>query len=192
MKAGDSVRVEVLEGGRPVREVRVAALSQQYMGMGVYLRQEALNRLLREGPAISSALLAIDDRQADTIYQRLPGHAGGVVGYVFGPLSMRLGFVASGVLWICALVTALPLALQFSWVAAADSLGAWIDGYRERRIEKREIAEDVRLGELAQRKREIEVEEEREEFEEHTPLVIEPPVLEVPKSERVARERHLR
>ena len=120
---------------------------------------------------------------------RLPGHAGGVVGYVFGPLSMRLGFVASGVLWICALVTALPLALQFSWVAAADSLGAWIDGYRERRIEKREIAEDVRLGELAQRKREIEVEEEREEFEEHTPLVIEPPVLEVPKSERVARER---
>lgn len=71
VKAGDSVRVEVLEGGRPVREVRVAALSQQYMGMGVYLRQAALNRLLREGPAISSALLAIDDRQADSIYQRL-------------------------------------------------------------------------------------------------------------------------
>ena len=79
--------------------------------------------------------------------------------------------------------------MRFSWVAAADSLGARIDGYRERRIEKREIAEDVRLGELAQRKREIEVEEEREEFEEHIPLVIEPPVLEVPKSERVARER---
>jgi len=71
VKAGDSVRVEVLEGARPVREVRVAALSQQYMGMGVYLRQAALNRLLREGPAISSALLAIDDRQADSIYQRL-------------------------------------------------------------------------------------------------------------------------
>ncbi|MBT9599288.1 MAG: DNA translocase FtsK 4TM domain-containing protein [Vitreoscilla sp.] len=120
---------------------------------------------------------------------RLPGHAGGVLGYVFGPLSMRLGFVASGVLWICTLVVALPLALRFSWVAAADGLGAWIDSYRERRIEKREIAEDVRLGELAQREREIEVEEEREEFEEHTPLVIEPPVLEVPKSERVARER---
>ena len=120
---------------------------------------------------------------------RLPGHAGGVLGWVLGPLSMRLGFLASGVLWISLLVVALPLALRFSWVRVADGLGAWIEGFRERRIEKREIAEDVRLGELAQREREIEVEEEREEFEEHVPIVIEPPVLEVPKSERVARER---
>lgn len=120
---------------------------------------------------------------------RLPGHAGGIVGWWLGPLSMRLGFLASGVLWISLLVAALPLALRFSWVRVADGLGAWVEGFRERRLEKREIAEDVRLGELAQREREIEVEEEREEFEEHVPLVIEPPVLEVPKSERVARER---
>jgi S-DNA-T family DNA segregation ATPase FtsK/SpoIIIE len=120
---------------------------------------------------------------------RLPGHAGGVLGWVFGPLSMRMGFLASGVLWISLLVVSLPLALRFSWVRVSDALGAWVEGFRERRIEKREIAEDVRLGELAQREREIEVEEEREEFEEHVPIVIEPPVLEVPKSERVARER---
>ena len=69
--AGDTLSVEVLEGARAVREVRVAALSQQYMGMGVYLRQDALNRLLREGPAISSALLAMDPGQADTLYRRL-------------------------------------------------------------------------------------------------------------------------
>jgi DNA segregation ATPase FtsK/SpoIIIE, S-DNA-T family len=120
---------------------------------------------------------------------RLPGHAGGVLGWWLGPLSMRLGFLASGVLWISALVVALPLALRFSWVRVADAVGAWLEGFRERRIEKREIAEDVRLGELAQREREIEVEEDREEFEEHLPIVIEPPVLEVPKSERAARER---
>ncbi|WP_414654384.1 DNA translocase FtsK [Ideonella sp.] len=120
---------------------------------------------------------------------RLPGHAGGVLGFWLGPLSMKLGFLASGVLWISLLVVALPLALRFSWLRVADGLGAWVEGFRERRIEKREIAEDVRLGELAQREREIEVEEDREEFEEHAPIVIEPPVLEVPKSERVARER---
>jgi DNA segregation ATPase FtsK/SpoIIIE, S-DNA-T family len=120
---------------------------------------------------------------------RLPGHAGGIVGLGLGPLSMQLGFAASGVLWISLLVLALPMALRFSWLRAADGLGAWVEGFRERRIEKRAIAEDVRLGELAQREREIEVEEEREEFEEHAPIVIEPPVLEVPKSERVARER---
>jgi S-DNA-T family DNA segregation ATPase FtsK/SpoIIIE len=121
---------------------------------------------------------------------RLPGqHSGGIVGWWLGPLSMRLGFVASGALWITVLVVALPLALRFSWVRLADVLGAWVEGLRERRIERRERAEDVRLGELAQREREIEVEEEREEFEEHVPLVIEPPVLEVPKSERLQRER---
>jgi len=121
---------------------------------------------------------------------RLPGgHAGGVVGFWLGSLSMKLGFLASGVLWISGLVVALPLALRFSWLRVADGLGAWVEGFRERHIEKREIAEDVRLGELAQREREIEVEEDREEFEEHVPIVIEPPVLEVPKSERVARER---
>ncbi|WP_374674524.1 DNA translocase FtsK [Ideonella sp.] len=122
---------------------------------------------------------------------RLPGHAGGVLGWVLGPWSMQqLGFVASGVLWIAGGVLALSLALRFSWVRVADALGDWVEGVRERRSHQREIAEDVRLGELAQREREIEVEEEREEFaEQHVPLVIEPPVLEVPKSERVARER---
>ncbi len=68
---GDTLSVEVLEGARPIREIRVAALSQQYMGMGVYLRQEALNRLMREGSAINRALLAIDEQQATTIYQKL-------------------------------------------------------------------------------------------------------------------------
>lgn len=122
---------------------------------------------------------------------RLPGHAGGVVGWALGPWSMQqAGFTASGALWIAGLVLALSLALRFSWVRAADALGDWVEGVRERRSHQREIAEDVRLGELAQREREIEVEEEREEFaEQHVPLVIEPPVLEVPKSERVARER---
>lgn len=121
---------------------------------------------------------------------RLPGHAGGVLGYTLGPLSMKwLGFMGSGLLWISLLVAALPLALRFSWVRVADALGGWVVGVRERRIEKREMAEDVRLGELAQREREISVEEEREELLDHGPIVIEPPVLEVPKSERVARER---
>ena len=120
----------------------------------------------------------------------LPGHAGGAVGLSLGALSMQvLGFTGSGVLWIAGLVVALPLALRFSWLRLADGLGGWIVGVGERRTQQREMAEDVRLGELAQREREIEVEEEREELQDHVPVVIEPPVLEVPKSERVARER---
>ena len=123
----------------------------------------------------------------------LPGHAGGALGYMLGPLSMRwLGFGGSGVLWIAMLVAALPMALGFSWLRVADTLGGWIDGVREHRHQLREQAEDIRLGERAQREREAEVEvafEREVEQQAQAPLVIEPPVLEVPKSERVQRER---
>jgi DNA segregation ATPase FtsK/SpoIIIE, S-DNA-T family len=120
----------------------------------------------------------------------LPGHAGGVLGYTLGPLSMRwLGFAGSGVLWIAALCLGLSLALRFSWVRLADVIGERFDALRERRAESRERAEDRRIGEQAQREREQVVEVERHEIEDHLPIVIEPPVLQVPKSERVAKER---
>ena len=120
----------------------------------------------------------------------LPGHAGGVLGFTLGPLSMRwLGFAGSGVLWIAALVVGSALALRFSWVAFADAIGERIDALRERRAETKERAEDRRIGEKALREREHVVEVERLEIEDHLPIVIEPTVLEVPKSERVAKER---
>ena len=59
---------------------------------------------------------------------RLAGaHAGGVLGYVLGPLSMKLlGFVGSGVLWITGLVAGVALAFRFSWVHLAEKIGAWV------------------------------------------------------------------
>ncbi|MFN7727009.1 MAG: DNA translocase FtsK 4TM domain-containing protein, partial [Rubrivivax sp.] len=120
----------------------------------------------------------------------LPGHAGGVLGYALGPLSMRwLGFAGSGVFWIAALVVGSSLALRFSWLSLADAIGERLDALRERRAETLERAEDRRIGEQAQREREQVVEEERLVIEDQVPLHIAPPVLEVPKSERVAKER---
>ena len=88
---------------------------------------------------------------------RLPGHAGGAVGVLLGPWSMRhLGFTGSGVLWIAGMVVALPLALRFSWLRMADGLGAWVDRLREQRSLERERAEDQRIGAQALREREIE------------------------------------
>ena len=56
---------------------------------------------------------------------RLPGHAGGVLGFTLGPLSSHwLGFAGSGVLWIAALVAGMSLALRFSWLALAERIGA--------------------------------------------------------------------
>jgi len=70
-----------------------------------------------------------------------------------------------------------------------DPLPALLEGLRERRQAKIERAEDIRLGEVALREREQGVETERVHLDEHAPLVIEAPVVELPKSERVAKEK---
>ncbi len=122
----------------------------------------------------------------------LPGHAGGVLGRVLGPTSMQwLGFTGSGVAWIALLVVGSALALGFSWVRLADAIGERAENLLARRQARRERAQDRRIGELAQREREqdVDLELERQDEQTHVPLVIEPPVLAVPKSERVARER---
>ena len=118
------------------------------------------------------------------------GQSGGVLGALLGPLSMKwLGFAGSGVFWIAMLVLGLSGALRLSWPRLADAIGTWVDGLRERRTEAKERAEDQRIGQEAQREREQVLEVERHEIEEHVPIVIETPMAEVPKSERVAKER---
>ena len=65
------VTVEVLEGSRPVREVQIAALTNQYVGVSAYMDLDALNRMMREGRAISGAYLAADSRYEPAIYALL-------------------------------------------------------------------------------------------------------------------------
>jgi putative ABC transport system permease protein len=71
VKAGDTLTVEVLEGRRPVRNVVVAGLVDELIGLGAYLQLPALNALLQEGPTISGAMLTVDSRSAGDLYQRL-------------------------------------------------------------------------------------------------------------------------
>lgn len=122
---------------------------------------------------------------------RLPGaHAGGVLGYTLGQYSMRwLGFAGSGVLWIAALVVGLSMAFRFSWLRVAERIGERLEGLRERRVERIEREQDIRLGEQALREREQVVEVEQQLQEVHEPILIEEPVAEVPKSTRVVKER---
>ena len=117
--------------------------------------------------------------------------AGGVLGYTLGKLGMTwLGFNGSGVLWIALLVAGLALALRFSWLELAERIGERLEGLREKREAQREVAQDLRIGEQAAIERERVVEEVRHELPiEPIPLIIEQPVVEVPKSERVVKEK---
>ncbi len=120
----------------------------------------------------------------------LPGHAGGVLGYALGATSVTwLGFAGSGVFWIAVLVAGIAMALHFNWLRLAERIGAWLDTFKQKREAQREMAEDVRLGLAAQRARDDEAAVHRDVIDEYIPVVIERPVVEVPKSDRVAKER---
>jgi len=122
----------------------------------------------------------------------LPGHAGGVLGFLGGPVSMKwMGFAGSGLVWIALLVLSVSLVFGFSWGHTAQKLGAWIDGLLVTRREKRERAIDLEVGRAAAREREEVLFEERVEIKEHHPIpvLIEPAPLEVPQSTRVVKER---
>ena len=144
-----------------------------------------------------AASCALEWSRLYAVEPRLPGHAGGLLGYTLGPLGMRgLGFAGSGVVWIVLLLTGMSWALRFSWGQLAESIGERIEQLREKRIEKREIKADQKAGQQAVKEREHEVEVERQaerQWEQggpdHAPLVIEAPVVEVPQSTRVAKER---
>ncbi len=70
-RRGDLVTVEVLEGTRSVREVAVADLVEEYMGLNVYMDLDALHRFMREGDTISGAFLQVDAGRVDALYRTL-------------------------------------------------------------------------------------------------------------------------
>ncbi len=80
----------------------------------------------------------------------LPGHAGGVLGYVLGPISMQwLGFTGSGLVGIVLAVTGAALVFRFSWGHVAERLGARIDTLVQSRRAQREVAKDLAEGKRA-------------------------------------------
>ncbi len=123
---------------------------------------------------------------------RLPDAAGGALGYLVGSSSVKwLGFAGSGLVLIALGVIAVSSVFGFSWAHTSQRVGEWIANLIDSRREKREIAQDLALGKLAAREREATLIDERIEIEEQhpQPMLIEPALVDVPKSDRVAKER---
>jgi len=70
-RPGELVTLEVLEGTRPVHEVRVAAWVDDLMGLNAYMDGDALHRMMGEAPLLSGAYLTVDEAQVDAVYRRL-------------------------------------------------------------------------------------------------------------------------
>ncbi|QDL55552.1 DNA translocase FtsK [Rhodoferax aquaticus] len=145
---------------------------------------------------------------------RLPGHSGGALGYLTGSQSVHwLGFGWSGLVAILLGVVGAGLAFGFSWMHVAERIGGWVDRRLESYREKREMAQDLQLGQLAAREREVVLVDDFADTEgdpdheplapvaqprvkarkaepQPTPVVIEPALAEpTVMSTRVAKER---
>jgi putative ABC transport system permease protein len=70
-RPGDLLTVELLEGNRAVRQIPLTQVISEFVGVNAYMRLDSLNRLLREGPAVTGAYLAADADQQAAIYSRL-------------------------------------------------------------------------------------------------------------------------
>lgn len=82
VRPGETLRVEVTEGARPVAEVVVAGLVDELIGGEVYMEAASLRRLLGEPRTLSGAWLSIDPADRERLYadlKRLPGVSSVVV-----------------------------------------------------------------------------------------------------------------
>jgi S-DNA-T family DNA segregation ATPase FtsK/SpoIIIE len=147
----------------------------------------------------------------------LPGHSGGVLGYLVGAAAVGgLGFNGSALLGIVLALVGVAMVFRFSWGQLAEKIGGRLDALIQSRHEKREFEEDLALGQQALRERQqalapLAIEPEWDlaladpaatdgqldlsavpvpvPQPKTTPRVIEPPVMEVPRSDRVVKER---
>lgn len=79
LRPGDNVEIEVLEGRRRRVVAPLAKVVSEPMGVSVYMERRALNRLLREGPALSGVWMLTDSEEQETLFRelsRLPALAG--------------------------------------------------------------------------------------------------------------------
>jgi putative ABC transport system permease protein len=70
-KPGDMLTVELLEGNRAVRQVPLAGLVSEYVGVNAYMRLDSLNHFMREGDTVTGAFLSADMAKESAIYGRL-------------------------------------------------------------------------------------------------------------------------
>ena len=72
-RVGDNLLVEVLEGKRLTRLVRLTGLAEDFAGMAAYMDMHGLNRLLGEGDIISGANFRVDTASWNKFLMALKG-----------------------------------------------------------------------------------------------------------------------
>jgi len=121
---------------------------------------------------------------------RLPRSTGGVIGDgVAAAVSHAFGFTGGTLVLLFLFGASLSLFFRFSWLNVAERCGGYLIDGATLLYRRHEAGRDRKLGEQAAVRREGKVEKVRTSFEEHEPVLIVPPVVTVPKSERAQKEK---
>ena len=137
----------------------------------------------------SSALEAV---RLYTLKAALPLVPGGMLGVLIGDtLTRLLGFTGATLLLLALIATGFSIFSGLSWLRFVDWLGALLDNAWQRARLAWQTWQDRRIGAQAMTERVAVVEEEKKRVEEHQPIHIEMPLMEVARSARVAEEKQV-
>lgn len=130
VRAGDRVTVEMLEGDRARREVRVAGTVRDLIGLAAYMDVRALNRLMNEGDSANLASVTIERGDTEAFFaalKQMPRVATAASKRAmlenFRATSARNVLVFTGTLTAFALVIAIGVVYNSARIALAER--AW-------------------------------------------------------------------
>jgi len=133
---------------------------------------------------------ALEALRLYNLHATLPTTPGGALGDLVGRnLASVAGFNGATFLLIAGFAIGWSLFSGMSWIRLTERIGHALEqlvALVKRRAEERE---ERRRGELAQAERTAVVEQVRHDEPEHEPIVVVPPVVDVPKSMRVVKEK---
>ncbi len=133
---------------------------------------------------------ALESLRFHSLGATLPYLPGGLLGLnASQPVASAFGFTGATLVLLTLLAIGLSLFTGISWLAFSERVGALLETAYAAALQAWERRQDRRLGELAREERDFVEEIEKNREEEQPPLRIEPPVVEIKKSERAQKEK---
>ena len=122
----------------------------------------------------------------------LPLAPGGMLGAVLGNvLAHTLGFIGATLFLLVLMAVSFSLFTGLSWLRFVDWLGKVLESSYLWARNTWQTRQDKRIGAQAMQQRDAIVEEEKKRVEDHQPIHIEMPVMEVPRSTRGEKEKQV-
>jgi len=135
---------------------------------------------------------ALESLRLYTLRASLPLAPGGMLGSSLGDLlAVQFGFTGATLFLLALIATGFSLFTGLSWLRFTDWLGWAVEVSYFWLLNTWQTSRDRRIGTQAQADREVVVEVEKKRVEEHKPIHIVPPVLEVPQSKRAEEEKQV-